>query len=556
MCLPTPSAQSVRASKLNGAGGTALPLLASSNARAFPKSPLNSSKSPQKTPEIGMDLQDRRTEFIPRLASDNPLNEQSSPPPVHSKGRIFAIADRGVGMLFDVGRGLLPANQARVYFNALIEQTGISARARAQLSAAFTAGLLNAGKARQLGLATTSRPRPADLRRSDWQPEPAVLPFDPDQPDGQQQSVGPILGPPQPDAAKSPTLKNEPSSGPAPERLRTTANGLPPTFSDSTGLAVRPLDQGEALIGLGNDLEAHAQTLSRFAGSLEGVVRGPATELARSTIERHLAMFWRLHGFAIDTGDRQLREALVRDIGEFLGGQTALYLDAGLPDAARIYALLSPQARRTLVDGFLGALAEAANMRFSGILDTSTNPFTRRTLPQALAVLRRRHPGLRQPRRNSSAGSLDEPVSATTKAPGSDSSSDGSTLAQKRAITLRKNKAMSDIQEAEIAERLQQSRFIKKFARQVSIVVEITGAMGEKTVVRTRVDFVAIDHKNRILVFDGKSSKTARLTRNQKRAFPQIEASGGRIVGKKSQELDDIISIPPGRVRIIRPTNE
>ncbi len=557
MCLPTPPAQAVRALRQSGAGETTLSSLVGPQAGVDIRTlPVNPPKLQQNVLKVGSTPQVGRTAFIPPPSPEVPLIEQSSRLPVQSKGGISAVANHGVGMLFDVARGVLRADQARASFDALIEQPGISARARAQLSATFTAGLLTGGKARQPGPAISSRPQHADLRQRVQQVAPAERPFDTNQSDRRQQSIDPNLGPPEQDTTKVPAFEREPSSGPAPENLRTAGNDLSPTFSDSSGLAVRPLDAEEALVELSNDLEAHAETLGRFANSFEGVTRGPATEFARSTIEQHIAMFWRLHGFAIDTGDRELREALVRDIGEFLGGQTALYLDAGLPDAARVYALLSPQARSILVGGFLGALTDAANERFAGILDTSSNPFARRTLPQAMTALRQRHPELRRARRNASAGSVDEPSSTTTTSPASGSSSDDSTLAQRRAVQLQQNKAKSDVQESEISERLQRSRFIKKFARQVTIVVETTSASGEKTVVRTRVDFVAIDNKNRILVFDGKSSSEARLTRNQKKAFPQIESSGGRIVGKKSQELDDIINIPPGRVRIIRPTDE
>jgi hypothetical protein len=50
-----------------------------------------------------------------------------------------------------------------------------------------------------------------------------------------------------------------------------------------------------------------------------------------------------------------------------------------------------------------------------------------------------------------------------------------------------------------------------------------------------------------------KASETAPLTRNQKRAFPEIEQSGGRIMGKGKPGFPGGTQIPPTRVEILRP---
>ena len=71
---------------------------------------------------------------------------------------------------------------------------------------------------------------------------------------------------------------------------------------------------------------------------------------------------------------------------------------------------------------------------------------------------------------------------------------------------------------------------------------------------RTRVDAIGRDADGNILIEEYKSSDTARLTRNQKKAFPEIEKSGGVIVGKGKGEFTGGYRIPPGtKIKIVRP---
>jgi len=62
---------------------------------------------------------------------------------------------------------------------------------------------------------------------------------------------------------------------------------------------------------------------------------------------------------------------------------------------------------------------------------------------------------------------------------------------------------------------------------------------------RTRLDMIGRDKNGDINCVECKASDTAPLTRNQKKAFPEIERSGGTIVGKGKQGFPGGTVIPP-----------
>jgi hypothetical protein len=70
---------------------------------------------------------------------------------------------------------------------------------------------------------------------------------------------------------------------------------------------------------------------------------------------------------------------------------------------------------------------------------------------------------------------------------------------------------------------------------------------------RTRLDMIGRDANGDIACVECKASDTAPLTRNQKRAFPEIEQRGGRIMGKGKPGFPGGTQIPPTRVEILRP---
>ena len=73
---------------------------------------------------------------------------------------------------------------------------------------------------------------------------------------------------------------------------------------------------------------------------------------------------------------------------------------------------------------------------------------------------------------------------------------------------------------------------------------------------KTRMDFVSIKD-GELKLTEAKSSTTASLTPNQKKAHPQIEQSGGTIKGDKGNDigLPHGSYIPPTKVDIIKPDN-
>ncbi|VWD31438.1 cell surface protein [Burkholderia contaminans] len=70
---------------------------------------------------------------------------------------------------------------------------------------------------------------------------------------------------------------------------------------------------------------------------------------------------------------------------------------------------------------------------------------------------------------------------------------------------------------------------------------------------RTRLDIVTKDSSGTIGCVECKSSETAPLTKNQAKAFPQIETDGAVVVGKGKPGFPGGTIIPPMKVDIVRP---
>ncbi|MGA2404327.1 MAG: hypothetical protein ABSG91_21935 [Syntrophobacteraceae bacterium] len=158
--------------------------------------------------------------------------------------------------------------------------------------------------------------------------------------------------------------------------------------------------------------------------------------------------------------------------------------------------------------------------------------------------------GFRQMEQKSPKGELDIPEDSA------DASKSGATFGFPEAETpvvgaaaaarLDVNRATGAAFEQAIGSDLKQSRLI--ISQQITIR---TGG------VRTRVDFVTRDPlTGEIGCIECKASSTAPLTKNQKVAFPDIEQSGGRIVGKGKPGFHGGMQIPPTEVKIIRGTGD
>lgn len=71
---------------------------------------------------------------------------------------------------------------------------------------------------------------------------------------------------------------------------------------------------------------------------------------------------------------------------------------------------------------------------------------------------------------------------------------------------------------------------------------------------KTKIDIVGKDPTTaKIKLTEAKSSATAPLTKNQAKAFPEIEQSGGTIVGKGKPGYPGGTKIPPTPVDVVRP---
>ncbi|MBQ6945895.1 MAG: hypothetical protein IJN43_16475 [Ruminococcus sp.] len=72
--------------------------------------------------------------------------------------------------------------------------------------------------------------------------------------------------------------------------------------------------------------------------------------------------------------------------------------------------------------------------------------------------------------------------------------------------------------------------------------------------IKTRVDAIDLDKKGNVVIYEFKSSPTAPLTQNQKKAFPILQKDGGVIVGKgKGEIFKGGVVISPTEVEVIRP---
>lgn len=70
---------------------------------------------------------------------------------------------------------------------------------------------------------------------------------------------------------------------------------------------------------------------------------------------------------------------------------------------------------------------------------------------------------------------------------------------------------------------------------------------------RTRLDMIGRDAEGNVACVECKASETAPLTPNQRVAHPEIERSGGVVVGKGKPGFPGGTQIPPTRVEIVRP---
>ena len=115
---------------------------------------------------------------------------------------------------------------------------------------------------------------------------------------------------------------------------------------------------------------------------------------------------------------------------------------------------------------------------------------------------------------------------------------------EKASIQLLKNKETGDAFERKVMEMIQLT--------QSNVVQQIT--IKTKSGTRTRIDLMGRDKDGNIVCTECKSSETAPLTINQKRAFPEVKQTGAVVVGKGKSGFPGGTEIPSGtNIEIIRP---
>lgn len=120
----------------------------------------------------------------------------------------------------------------------------------------------------------------------------------------------------------------------------------------------------------------------------------------------------------------------------------------------------------------------------------------------------------------------------------------GPTVPNKAVSQLAKNKAAGDAFEKQVMEQLQKT--------QNGVVQQVTVKTQSGT--KTRIDLVGRNANGSITCTECKASATAPLTKNQRTAFPEIEQTGGVVVGQGKPGFPGGTEIPPGTVvNIIRP---
>lgn len=88
-------------------------------------------------------------------------------------------------------------------------------------------------------------------------------------------------------------------------------------------------------------------------------------------------------------------------------------------------------------------------------------------------------------------------------------------------------------------------------SRGAEVVEQITVKTQSGT--RTRLDMVSREADGSCKLIECKSSATAGLTKNQTKAFPEIESSGATVVGQGKGDFPGGMQIAPQKVEIIRP---
>ncbi|MGU3443500.1 WXG100 family type VII secretion target [Bacillus cereus] len=121
---------------------------------------------------------------------------------------------------------------------------------------------------------------------------------------------------------------------------------------------------------------------------------------------------------------------------------------------------------------------------------------------------------------------------------------DAAAQLEKRREILAKNTKAGDVFEKEMEAIIRKEKVQSELNNQVTIMT--------KSGVRTRLDIAGKDIDGKIDLIELKSSPTAPLTKNQKKAFPEIEESGAVVRSRSKPPFEYLEEIPPTKVKVIR----
>ncbi|OUB93537.1 type VII secretion protein [Bacillus thuringiensis serovar medellin] len=121
---------------------------------------------------------------------------------------------------------------------------------------------------------------------------------------------------------------------------------------------------------------------------------------------------------------------------------------------------------------------------------------------------------------------------------------DAAAQLEKRREILAKNTKAGDVFEKEMEAIIRKEKVQSELNNQVTIMT--------KSGVRTRLDIAGKDIDGKIDLIELKSSSTAPLTKNQKKAFPEIEESGAVVRSRSKPPFEYLEEIPPTKVKVIR----
>ncbi|PFS16479.1 type VII secretion protein [Bacillus cereus] len=121
---------------------------------------------------------------------------------------------------------------------------------------------------------------------------------------------------------------------------------------------------------------------------------------------------------------------------------------------------------------------------------------------------------------------------------------DAAATLEKQRKTLKANSLAGKEYETKMFEVIKQQKPKSELNEQITVQT--------KSGVRTRIDIGGKDANGKIDLVELKSSPTAPLTKNQKKAFPEIAESGAIVKSRNKPPFEHLEEIPPTKINVIR----